>query len=369
MKITADENLALVDYFFADKAQIDYKAGRKITSDDLQHTQALLVRSVTKVNETLLASTPVSFVGSATIGTDHLDIAALQANAIQVAHAPGCNAQAVAEYVVTALLTLRPELINAEKAFALGIVGLGNVGKRLAKLANRLGWRVLGTDPHVQLDNVENLGLTELLIQADAISLHVPLEKAGENPTYHLIDSTAFQRMKADCILINSSRGAVVSEQALLHDLADDLATSKRQVVLDVFEFEPRIHQTLLDQLALATPHIAGYSLEGKARGTEMVYQAWCQHFGFDISKQLEGQLPDMPQLFTAGQPINAQLLALLLKLYDIEADDQALRACVDAEGWVEAGQFDRLRKEYPLRREWLAYGDQAPSLADSLAE
>lgn len=361
MKITADENLALVNYFFADKAQIAYKAGRKITVDDLHDTQALLVRSVTKVNEALLANTAVSFVGSATIGTDHLDIAALQAKSITVAHAPGCNAQAVAEYVVTALLTLRPQLINAGNTFALGIVGLGNVGKRLAKLANRLGWRVLGTDPHVQLEHVENLDFSALLVQADAISLHVPLEKAGENPTYHLIDSTAFERMKADCILINSSRGAVVSEQALLDDLAEDRATSKRQVVLDVFEFEPRIHKTLLDQLALATPHIAGYSLEGKARGTEMVYQAWCQHFGFDISKQLEGQLPDMPQLFAAGQPINAQLLALLPQLYDIKADDAALRACVDAEGWVEAGQFDRLRKEYPLRREWLAYGDRAP--------
>lgn len=358
LKITADENLALVDYFFADKAEIDYKAGRKITADDVRDTQALLVRSVTKVNAALVDNTPVSFVGSATIGTDHLDIAALQAKEITVAHAPGCNAQAVAEYVVTALLTLRPELLSAGKAFALGIVGLGNVGKRLAKLATRLGWRVLGTDPHVQLHGIENLEFAELLGMADAISLHVPLEKAGENPTYHLIDSTAFQRMKAGCILINSSRGAVVSEQALLHDLADDVATSKRQVVLDVFEFEPRIHKTLLDQLALATPHIAGYSLEGKARGTEMVYQAWCRHFDFDISRQLDGQLPDMPQLFVAGQPLQAQLLALLPHIYNIKADDAALRACLDEDGWVEAGQFDRLRKEYPLRREWLAYGD-----------
>lgn len=360
MKITADENLALVDYFFADKAQIDYKAGRKIGNADLQDTQALLVRSVTKVNETLLANTAVSFVGSATIGTDHLDIASLQAKGIQVAHAPGCNAQAVAEYVVTALLTLRPELIHAGKDFTLGIVGLGNVGKRLAKLVKRLGWRVLGTDPNVQLDSVENLGLTELLSQADAISLHVPLEKAGDHPTHHLINSAAFQGMKADCILINASRGPVVSEHALL----EDLPHSKRQVVLDVFEFEPRIHKSLLDQLALATPHIAGYSLEGKARGTEMVYQAWCQHFGFETSKKLEGQLPDMPQLFD-GQPINAQLLALLPQLYAIKADDAALRACVDADGWVEARQFDRLRKEYPLRREWLAYGDQASVQAE----
>ena len=361
MNITADENLALVDYFFADKAQIDYKAGRKIVRDDLQHTQALLVRSVTKVNDALLADTPVSFVGSATIGTDHLDIAALQVKGVQVAHAPGCNAQAVAEYVVTALLTLRPALIDAGKKFSLGIVGLGNVGKRLATLANRLGWRVLGTDPHVQLGQVENLDFAELLVEADAISLHVPLEKAGDHPTYHLIDSTAFQRMKADCILINSSRGPVVSEQALLADLAQ----TGRQVVLDVFEFEPRIHKTLLDQLALATPHIAGYSLEGKARGTEMVYQAWCQHFGFEITKKLEGQLPDMPLLFDARQPINSQLLVLLPQLYDIKSDDAALRACIDADAWVEAGQFDRLRKEYPLRREWLAYGDQAFAQAE----
>lgn len=354
MKITADENLALVDYFFADKAEIDYKAGRKITADDVCDTQALLVRSVTKVNAALVDNTPVSFVGSATIGTDHLDIAALQARGITVAHAPGCNAQAVAEYVVTALLTLRPELLSSGKTFALGIVGLGNVGKRLAKLATRLGWRVLGTDPYVQLHDIENLEFDELLTQADAISLHIPITKTGAHATYHLLNEAAFGRMKTAAILINSARGAVVSEQALLADIAQ----TGRQVALDVFEFEPRIHKTLLDQLALATPHIAGYSLEGKARGTEIVYQAWCRHFGFAVSKKLEGKLPDMPQLFKVDQSINAQLLALLPQLYDIKADDVALRACVDAEGWVEAGQFDRLRKEYPLRREWLAYGD-----------
>lgn len=374
MKIIADENLALVDYFFADyirltgssfpsetattelgHSEIEYHAGRGITSSDVMDAQALLVRSVTKVNATLLENSPIEFVGSATIGTDHLDIEALQAKNISVAHAPGCNAQAVAEYVVTAILTLKPELIRAGKNFCLGIVGLGNVGKRLTKLANRLNWRVIGTDPYVQLESIENVSFDSLLAQSDVISLHIPITKIGEYATYHLFDETAFSRMKPHAMLINSARGAVISEQALLVDLGK----TKRPVVLDVFEFEPKINKLLLDQLAIVTPHIAGYSLEGKARGTEMIYQAWCQHFDIVPAKQLDGQLPEMPLLFNGRLILQDQLLALLPVTYDIIKDDQALRACVNSEGWVEAAQFDRLRKEYPLRREWLAYGDR----------
>ncbi|XID74181.1 4-phosphoerythronate dehydrogenase [Alkanindiges sp. WGS2144] len=357
MNIIADENLALADYFFADLAHIQYQAGRGISTSDLKQARALLVRSVTKVSPQLLADTPVEFVGSATIGTDHIDLAGLAAANIQVSHAPGCNAQAVAEYVVTAILTLQPHQVQAGEQFCLGIIGLGNVGKRLAQLAQRLGWHVIGTDPHVQLAGIENLSLEQVLTQADAISLHVPLTTTGPDATYHLINDTAFSQMKPDCLLINSARGAVVQEAALLRELANN----PRQVVLDVFEHEPVISQTLLDRLALATPHIAGYSLEGKARGTQMVYEAFCQHFGLKAAdKNFESQLPDMPQVFEASESLNRQLLPLLPNLYDIRADDRALRAGINVQGLVDAQHFDDLRKTYPLRREWAAYGDQA---------
>lgn len=359
MKIVADENLALTDYFFADIARIDYRAGRTIQPADVQDADALLVRSVTKVTADLLAGSRVQFVGSATIGTDHLDLQGLAAAGIQVAHAPGCNAQAVAEYVVTAILSLRPHLAEAGLDFCLGIVGLGNVGSRLVLLAQRLGWRVIGTDPHVHLDGIENLSLPHLLAQSHAISLHVPLIRTGEQATYHLIDAQAFQMMQPDCLLINSARGEVVSEQALL----DDLAHSQRQVVLDVFEHEPRISRQLLACLALATPHIAGYSLEGKARGTQMIYQAFCQYYQLQATqhfetRHFETQLPDMPALFEPEIPLRQQLVALLPRLYDIRADDTALRAALNAQDQVDANQFDALRKNYPLRREWAAYGD-----------
>ena len=355
LKIIADENLALTDYFFEDLADIEYRAGRGIQASDVESANALLVRSVTKVTPDLLAGSAVEFVGSATIGTDHIDRAGLAAANIEVSHAPGCNAQAVAEYVVTAILTLQPSIIRAGNDFCLGIVGLGNVGSKLAKLAQRLGWRVIGTDPNVQLPTIENLSFAQLLAQSDAISIHVPITRTGTNATYHLFDQAAFAQMKTTCLLINSARGEVVSEQALLADIAN----TQRPVVLDVFEHEPIISKKLLDHLALATPHIAGYSLEGKARGTQMIYQAFCQHFHLDACKQFESQLPDMPAWFDPKQPLSQQLLPLLAQLYDIRADDHALRAGLNKEGMVDAAHFDHLRKTYPLRREWAAYGDE----------
>lgn len=359
-KIVADENLALTDYFFGDIAALEYKAGRGISPEDVQTADALLIRSVTKVNAALLADSTVKFVGSATIGTDHVDLNALQENDISFANAPGCNAQAVAEYVITAILTLQPQLVSAGQNMCLGIVGLGNVGTRLAQLAQRLNWRVVAYDPFVTLAAFDDLGVEKLsyeqvLAQSDALSLHVPITKNKPNATYHLIDEAAFAQLKSSCLLINSARGEVISEQALLADIAK----TKRQVVLDVFEHEPKIHQSLLDQLALATPHIAGYSLEGKARGTQMIFQAFCQHFHLASSKQFESQLPDMPQLFNHSIPLVDQIVALLPQLYPIQADDAALRACVNQSGWVDGQDFDHLRKTYPLRREWAAYGDQ----------
>ncbi|WP_026470840.1 4-phosphoerythronate dehydrogenase [Alkanindiges illinoisensis] len=356
LKIIADENLALTDYFFADLADIEYRAGRGIQASDVHNANALLVRSVTKVTPALLQGSAVEFVGSATIGTDHIDLTGLAAANIDVSHAPGCNAQAVAEYVVTAILTLQPEKIHAGRDFCLGLIGLGNVGSRLAMLAQRLGWRVIGTDPNVQLPDIENLSFAQVLAQSDAISIHVPLTQTGIHATYHLFNADTFAQMKPACLLINSARGEVVSEQALL----DDIAKTRRPVVLDVFEQEPVISQNLLDHLALATPHIAGYSLEGKARGTQMIYQAFCQHFNINASKQFESQLADMPELFSSDQPLQSQLLSLLPQLYDIRADDQALRAGLNADGVVDAAHFDYLRKTYPLRREWAAYGDQS---------
>lgn len=351
MKIVADENLAFTDYFFSEFGDIQHRAGRTLSADDVKDADSLLVRSVTQVNEVLLQNSSIKFVGSATIGTDHLDIAALEQHGIQWSNAAGCNAQAVAEYVITALLQVRPELLDANATFTLGIVGLGNVGIRLAYMAKLLGWRVIGYDPLVQREQVDQVEFHELLQQAEAISIHVPLTKTGIYPTYHLFNATALAKMQPDAILINSARGPVIEETALIQDIK----ATQRPVILDVFEHEPLISAELLDLVTLVTPHIAGYSLEGKARGTQMIYEAFCQTFGFAANKQFESQLPICEQFFQ-GQDLKMALQQHLSQIYDIARDDANLRACLK-EGKVDQQAFDHLRKTYPLRREWAAHG------------
>ena len=351
MKIIADENLAFTDYFFAEYGEIDVRAGRTLDKNDIKDAQALLVRSVTKVNRALIDGSDVKFVGSATIGTDHLDIQMLEEKGICWSNAAGCNAQAVAEYVITALLHVKPELIDANEQFTLGIIGLGNVGTRLAYMAKLLGWRIIGCDPFVTREPIEQVELSTLLEQADAISIHVPLTKTSIHPTYHLLNAVAFAKMKADAILINSARGPVVEEAALMNDIQQ----TQRKVVLDVFEHEPVIEEHVLNKLTLVTPHIAGYSLEGKARGTQMIYEAFCQHFGFEAKKTFESQLPECPQYFDQSD-LKRILKHHLAEIYDISRDDARLRACVK-EGVVDQKAFDHLRKTYPLRREWAAHG------------
>jgi erythronate-4-phosphate dehydrogenase len=372
MRIVADENISLTDYFFSSFGTLSVCAGRKITAENLINADVLLVRSVTQVTPSLLnvasdqstTNKRIGFVGSTTIGMDHIDVAGLQSMGVRVASAPGCNAQAVAEYVVTAIFTVQP--LRAQVAgFTLGIVGLGNVGQRLTRLAKRLGWRVIGVDPFVRHDDIEQMTLKDMLPQVDAISLHVPMTRGGLEPTFHLINDETLALLKPDSILINSARGAVVEEVALFNDFAQARRNGLaiRSVVLDVYEHEPRIPARLLHDLALATPHIAGYTLEGKACGTEMIYQAFCNWQGVKPVLTLAGMLPKMPHLFHHQQSLIEQLPALLPQIYPIGEDDAALRACItdhsgSGESWVDANSFDRLRKEYPLRREWASYGD-----------
>lgn len=351
MKIVADENLAFTEYFFSEFGEIQQVAGRTLTHFDVQDATALLVRSVTQVNEALIQNTQLKFVGSATIGTDHLDMTALEKYHIAWSNAPGCNAQAVSEYVITAILHLNPALFDPNQTITLGIIGLGNVGSRLATMAQLLGWRVIAYDPLVEQQRVEQVSLEALLQTADAISIHVPLTKTGPHATFHLINAQTLAMMKPDAILINSARGAVVAEAALIADIQN----TQRKVVLDVFEHEPEISAQLLDLISLVTPHIAGYSLEGKARGTQMIYTAFCKRFGYAADKQFESQLPVCEPYFQQ-QEFRQALQQHLSEIYDISADDASLRACLK-DGKVDQKAFDALRKNYPLRREWAAHG------------
>lgn len=365
MNIVADENLALTEYFFAAFGKIRHVPGRNLQQQDLEDAEAevLLVRSVTQVNAALIANTALRFVGSATIGTDHLDQEALAAAQIDWANAPGCNAQAVAEYVLTAILTLRPALFKgetsaaalqtsaADQPFCLGIVGLGNVGTRLAALAQCLGWTVIAYDPYVHDAQLSQADLSTVLKQADAVSIHVPLTQSGPHATRHLFNAETLSQMQPEAILINAARGAVVEEAALIADIQ----RSGRDVVLDVFEHEPLISAQLLDLLKIATPHIAGYSLEGKARGTQMLYQAFCATLGMPADKDFRTQLPEAVPYFDRA-PMLQVLSQHLQHIYDIQKDDAELRACLK-QGVVDQAAFDALRKHYSLRREWAAHG------------
>ncbi len=385
LTLIADSNIShLHDYFNANILGVPVKvmemAGRDITAEVLatEQPQALLIRSVTPVNESLLANnTSVQFVGSATIGTDHIDQGYLASRNISFSNASGCSKHSVAQYVLTAILSLQAKHNDKDsqandqtnnrtrnKAFTLGIIGLGNIGSTLASYGTAMGWQILGYDPllkesELNENKFNNASFQQLISQADAISLHVPLTTTTESnyPTYHLIDKNAFSQMKATALLINSARGQVVQESALLADIA----VTGRQVVLDVFEHEPVVSAQLLDKLAITTPHIAGYTLEGKLRGTQMIYQAFCQQFGLVIRQSLENLLPNNPYCW---QDLHAKLLnedgalanydCALSDYYDIEKDDALLKQSINPQtGQVEAKVFDALRKNYQLRREW----------------
>ena len=363
--IVADSNIASLSAFFnASMLGQVYKqtvniitiAGRDISAQLLAELQpdVLLIRSVTPVGEALLANNnSVKFVGSATIGTDHVDQDYLAARNITFANAAGCSKHSVAQYVLTAILTLRPQYWQQTMPpVTLGIIGLGNIGSTLAQYAMDLGWQVLGYDPLLPPSNLNNASLEQVLSQSDAVSLHVPLTDSKDGtrpsgsdyPTKHFIDANTLAMMPAHTLLINSARGPVINAR----DLEADIERTNRQVVLDVFEFEPEISERLLSKLAIATPHIAGYTLEGKLRGTQIIYDALCEKLAVIPVQSMHGLLPLNMFLWSELKMHPDRLI----KFYNIMEDDAALRSKL-ADGQVKGADFDQLRRDYRLRREW----------------
>lgn len=364
--IVADSNIASLDAFFnastlgqmtEQTVNIITVAGRDINAQLLADLQPdmLLIRSVTPVDEALLANNDsVKFVGSATIGTDHVDQDYLAARNITFANAAGCSKHSVAQYVVTAILTLRPQYWQQSiTPLTLGIIGIGNIGSTLAQYASDLGWQILGYDPLLPSSDINNASLEQVLSQSDVVSLHVPLtDKKGEDktsngsdyPTRHLINAEFLAMMSPHTMLINSARGPVVNAD----DLEADIEATKRQVVLDVFEHEPQVAESLLAKLAIATPHIAGYTVEGKLRGTQIIYDALCEKLDVTPTQT-------MHNLLTLNMFLWSELKAhpdRLIKFYDIMRDDAALRNKT-VNGQVRGADFDQLRRDYRLRREW----------------
>jgi len=353
MRIVADENIPLLDEFFADFGEIRRAPGRAIDREVLGDAEVLLVRSVTRVDRALLAGSRVRFVGTCTIGTDHLDLAYFDAAGIAWASAPGCNARGVVDYVLGSLLVLADEQGCALDTRTYGVVGAGQVGGRLVDVLRGLGWRVLVCDPPRQAaEGGDFVGIEQILAECDVISLHTPLQRGGAHPTHHLFDAERLARLKPGCWLINASRGAVVDNAALTQAL---LGRPDLQAVLDVWEGEPQVDAELAGLCRIATPHIAGYSLDGKLRGTAQIYQAFCLHLGMAPGVSLESLMP-APWLSGLGLDASADpawaLATLCRAVYDPRRDDADFRRSLAGDAARRRAAFDALRKHYPIRRE-----------------
>ena len=357
MKIVCDENIPLVEPYFSAMGELFLYPGRDIRAEHVKDADVLLVRSITQVNKKLLEGSCVSFVGTATIGEDHIDKGYLSCAGISFSSAPGCNANSVAEYIVAALLDwwenpLIEKPVSRLDQLHIGIVGGGNVGSRVKALCSTLDISAVCYDPfkpewaHNKLED---------LSRADIVSFHTPLTKDGPHPTYHLADHGFLKKLKPRALLLNSGRGAVVDNQALYQLL---LSGQDLQVGLDVWENEPSISRELVDLCYIATPHVAGYSHDGKAAGTRMLCEALCRHLVLDCCVQLPGELALSKAPRSGKEGLVSSIAAHVRHAYSIRQDDTALRELMNnAEGAAQRSQgFDSLRKTYRKRREFSHY-------------
>lgn len=353
MLIVADENIPLLDAFFAGFGEIRRYPGRGLDAAKVKDADVLLVRSVTQVDRQLLEGSQVRFVGTCTIGTDHLDLDYFAQAGIQWSSAPGCNARGVVDYVLGSLLTLA-ELDGVElSARTYGVVGAGEVGGRLVRALRGLGWPVLVCDPPRQgAEGGDFVSLATILEQCDVISVHTPLQRDGEDPTWHLLGQAQLGQLRTGAWLINASRGAVVDNTALRELL---LERDDVHAVLDVWEGEPQVDLQLADLCTLATPHIAGYSLDGRQRGTAQIYQALCRFLQTPEQVQLADLLPPAPLAqieFDASAAPGWAMATLCRAVYDPRRDDADFRRSLSDDAAEQRAAFDRLRKLYPPRRE-----------------
>lgn len=356
MRILADENIPYVEEAFARIGSVRTVAGRSMTASDVAGADVLLVRSVTRVDAALLDACDVRFVGTATIGMDHVDRAYLASRGIPFANAAGSNANSVAEYVVAQLLTLGEQLGIDWAGKTLGVVGVGNIGKLAVRNAEAMGMRVLQNDPpRARAEGAEAfVDLDTVCAECDVITLHTPLIREGVDRTVHLFDRDRIDALRPDAILLNSGRGVCVDNQALLDALAHGRIAG---ACLDVWENEPTISIDLLDQVLIGTAHIAGYSFDGKVAGTKMLFDEVCRQFGLDGSWDPAECLPApaVPQIEidATGRHEQSVLHEIVRAVYDIQADDADLRGMAELPIDERGRRFDQLRKVYPVRREF----------------
>lgn len=388
MKIVCATNMPLVLEAFSTLGDARVLEGRNIAAADVRDARILAVRSTTRVGRELLEGSRVGFVGTATIGTDHLDIDYLEKAGIRWCYAPGCNANSVSEYLVAALLCIGQRHGMTLEGRTIGVIGVGNVGSRVVRKARALGMRVLMNDPpraraegaaggraapRAGLEPGPFVGIDQVLAEADILTVHVPLTKDGPDRTQHLIDRAFLHRARKGCVVVNAARGGIVVTDALIEALKTGLVS---HAVLDTWEGEPLCRTDILELADIGTPHIAGHSFEGKVMGTVMVYREACRFLGVEPVWSHEPLMPPplVPEIraMAAGRSDEAVLREVVRQVYDIEADDRRFRETAVHDEKHRAKEFDRLRRDYPERREFpyttVRIPDATPALKTKLA-
>lgn len=342
MKVIVDNKIPFIKEAIEKIAdEVVYVPGKDLTPSLVKDADALIIRTRTHCNRGLLEGSKVKFIATATIGFDHIDTEYCREAGITWTNAPGCNSASVAQYLHSSLILLQESKgINLSEA-TIGIIGVGNVGSKVAKVAQELGMRVLLNDlPREDKEGKQNFSsLQTLAKECNVLTFHVPLYKEGKYRTYHLADTAFFQSLKQKPVIINTSRGEVIETDALLNALETKLISD---AIIDVWENEPTINLTLLKKVFLGTPHIAGYSADGKANATRMSLDSLCRYFNIQADYQIIPPAPSQPQ-------ITAETLSdAYLQIYDPRQDSNALKTHPEL--------FEKLRGDYPLRREKKAY-------------
>jgi erythronate-4-phosphate dehydrogenase len=353
VNIVVNKHTPLAVEAFSPFGTVTALGSKEITREALAGADALIVRSETHVDRALLEDTPVRFVGTVTIGTDHVDTGWLHDRGIAFASAPGSNANSVAEYVTAALLVRSGRIGKPLQGATIGVVGVGNVGSRVARMARALGMEVLLNDPPLARATGDPMYRPlEELLDADIITLHVPLTTGGEDPTRRLFDAGRIGRMKPGSLLVNTARGPVVDNEALAAAIAGGRIGG---AVLDVWDPEPDISVPLLDLVTLGTPHIAGYSLDGKLNAVRMIHDALSAFLGREPAWAPEPLFapPEPLEPGTGGAGREAGLLEVVRQAYDIEQDDRTLRRIRLMTAAERPKYFSRLRADYRTRREF----------------
>lgn len=348
MKIVVDDKIPFLKGVLEPYAKVDYLPGKNIENSSLRDADALIVRTRTKCNKQLLEGTAVKFIATATIGHDHIDKEYCKEKGITWTNAPGCNSGSVQQYIASALFYLAYKKKFCLNEKTLGIVGVGNVGKKVEKMARIFNMNVLLNDPpRARSEGKQKfVSLDEIMAQSDIITWHVPLSHDGEDKTYHLLGEENIRKLRKDTIIINTSRGEVMDTRVVLNALENKKIGG---AIFDVWENEPKPDNRLLQLADIGTPHIAGYSMDGKANGTAMCIQSLSRSFNLDLYDWFPGDVP-LPEnnsfIIDCTQKTDQQILhEAILVTYDIMEDDRSLRNTPE--------KFEYLRGNYRIRREF----------------